>query len=439
MIRLAASFTAAVLVAALTWLPAAAQIAIENVNVLTMTDQEVREGWTVLVEGDRITAVGPADDIEVPADAQRIDGTGKFLIPGLAEMHGHIPPPGNSVQYVEDILFLFIAKGITTVRGMLGAPGQLELRARANAGEIDSPTLYLSAPSFSGNSVDSPEHAVELVRRYASEGWDYLKVHPGVNVDEYDAMARTANEEGIPFIGHVPSSVGLRRAIEAGQQTVDHLDGYLEYMEAMDGPIDPVRLEEVVQLTLEHDVCVIPTMALWETILGVNPEIELQAYEELRYVPANMREDWARIYRNRRSAADFDQVRVDQIAANRIELLRALNEAGACILMGTDAPQQYSVPGFSLYREFPLMVAAGMSPYEILGSGTRTVGEYFADKDDFGTIEEGKRADLILLNRNPFENVMNALDNDGVMVRGRWYSAEDIEQRLEEIADRSSS
>lgn len=414
--------------------PAQAQIAFEHVHVLPMTDEEVRTDWTVLVEGDRIVAAGPAAEVEVPETAERIDGTGKYLMPGLAEMHGHVPSPDENREYVESLMFLYIANGVTTVRGLLGEPGQLALKEATADGSLLGPALYLAGPAFNGGTVSSPEQADRRVREQAAEGWDYLKVLPGMTLEEFDAMAMAANEEGIPFIGHVTAEAGLLHSIEMGQQTIDHLDGYIEYLTEESDAIDPERLETAIAMTKEHGVWVIPTMALWETILGVPSSEDMAHYEELQYMPPDMVASWARSQDRRRAGSGFDQERVDRIAAQRIDLLGALNEAGARILMGTDSPQVFSVPGFALVRELPLMADAGMSPYEILVSGTRAVGDYLQEEDAFGTIAAGSRADLILLNSNPLEDAMRVFDRAGVMARGRWLPESDIQERLAEIA-----
>ncbi len=408
-----------------------------NANVISMADDAIHENWTVVVEGNRISDAGPSVDVQVPDGAQEIDAAGRYLMPGLAEMHGHIPSMDESRQYIEDVLFLFVANGITTVRGLQGAPGQLDLKEEANSGAIVSPSLYLAGPAFSGGSISSPEQAAERVSQQVSEGWDFLKVLGGLTQEEYDAMAIQAREEGIPFIGHVPSDVGLEHALEMGQQTIDHLDGYIAYLDGADRPLDEADLQEAVEMTVESGVWLIPTMALWETIMGVPSVDEVSAYPELRYMPSQTREDWVASHTQRRSSGDFDQASADVEAENRIRLLGALNEGGARILMGTDAPQQFSVPGFSLRRELPLMVEAGMSPYEIISTGTRNVGEYLAEHDTFGTIEPGSRADLILLQENPLTDVMNVFERAGVMVQGQWLDAEQIDARLEEIAQRS--
>jgi imidazolonepropionase-like amidohydrolase len=355
-------------------------------------------------------------------------------MPGLAEMHGHVPPPNAPPEYTDRVLFLYLANGITTVRGMLGAPGQLELRRRAAAGEVISPTLYLAGPSFNGNSVSSPEQAVQMVRAQKAEGWDLLKVHPGLTRPEYDAMARTAREVGIRFGGHVPEEVGLLHAIEMGQETFDHVDGYVEALNGDAGPVDSVRLADVVRRTREAGAWVVPTMALWEVLYGTANLDSLRAYPELRYVARQQVEAWSNAFRQRMSAPDYNAVTAATVIENRVRILGALHRGGARILMGTDAPQQFSVPGFSLHRELGYMSAAGMSPFEILATGTRAVGEYFRTSDRFGTVATGQRADLILLDANPLADVSNVDRIAGVMARGRWVPRAEIDAGLERIA-----
>jgi hypothetical protein len=411
-----------------------ALVAFVGANVVPMDSERILSNQTVVVRDDRIVALGPAATTEVPAGAMRIDARGKYLLPGLAEMHGHVPAPGAPAEFTESVLFLYLANGITTVRGMLGAPGQLELRGRANRGDLLSPTLYLAGPSFNGQSINSPEEAVQRVRQQKAEGWDLLKVHPGLTLEEYDAMARTAREEGIRFGGHVPADVGLVHAIDMGQETFDHLDGFVEYLEGDQRPVDTRALADIVRRTREAGAWVVPTMALWETLHGTADLATLQAYPELRYMPPQQVRQWSTAFENRLNHPQFNMVVSRQVIDNRIRILDALNRGGVRILMGTDAPQQFSVPGFSLHRELQRMAAAAMTPYEILETGTRNVGEYFKDKDRFGTIAAGQRADLLLVEASPLADIRSLARLEGVMVRGRWLSREEINRRLEQIA-----
>lgn len=412
--------------------------AFENVTVIPMDTERRLQGQTVVVQGDRIVSIGPSAQAQVPDGARRVDGRGKFLTPGLAEMHGHVPPPNAPAQYTEDVLFLYLANGITTVRGMLGAPAQLELRRRTNTGELLGPTLYLAGPSFNGNSVSSPEQAAQMVRAQRAEGWDLLKIHPGLTRAEYDAMARAAAQEGLRFGGHVPEEVGLIHALRMGQETFDHVDGYTEYVGGGETPVDPTKLEEMVRLTREAGAWVVPTMALWEVLYTTLELDSLRAYPELRYVSAQSLQNWTNAYNQRRGAPGYDAATARRLIDARQQVLAALHRGGAGILMGTDAPQQFSVPGFSLHREFPRMRAAGMSPYEIMETGTRNVGIYFQRNDSFGTVAVGRRADLLLLDADPLADVAALQRIAGVMVRGRWVSRDQIQAGLAAIAARNA-
>ena len=413
-------------------------IAFTGVNLISMTSQGVTPDQTVIVEGDRIVTIGPTAAVSFPAGTTVIEGSGKYLLPGLAEMHGHIPPPQAPAQFTEDVLFLYVANGITTVRGMLGHDGQLELKNRALRGEMISPNLYLAGPSFNGNSVSSPEDAAAKVRQQKSEGWDLLKVHPGLTRDEFDAMARTAKEVNIRFGGHVPQDVGLVHAIEMGQETMDHVDGYLEHLNGFEAPIDESALSDIVRRSKEDGVWIVPTMALWETLYGTADLATLRSYPELKYMPRAQVAQWISAHEARLAHPEFDAAMSRRAIDNRMKVLGALNQGGVKILMGTDAPQQFSVPGFALHRELERMSAAGMSPWDILRSGTVNVGEYFRSDDRFGMIAEGHRADLLLVDGNPLQDVSNLSKIAGVMTRGRWLSKEAIDQRLAEIAARNA-
>lgn len=417
----------------------AQQTVFTNVNVIPMDENRVLENYTVIVAGDRIEKMGPTAEIAIPENARIIDGEGKYLMPGLAEMHGHVPPtrPGPTApayfndEYIKNTLFLYISAGITTVRGMLGYEGQLELKDKVNAGMLIGPNLYLAGPSFNGNSVSSPAQARQMVRKQKEEGWDLLKVHPGLNRAEYDAMAETAKEIGISFGGHVPAEVGVVHAIEMGQLTMDHIDGYVAYITAFEKQDWDQKRADIIQMTKDHGVWIVPTQALWATIIGAANYEDMKQYDELKYIPKEVKQNYFNFADNPGSSYTIGTP--EEQAEMRRQLLEEMNNAGVKILMGTDAPQLFSVPGFSIHRELPHMVAAGMTPYEIIESGTKKVGEYFSNDDTFGMIMEGQRADMILLKQNPLEDVTHIKDHSGVMVQGKWYSREMIDLKLKAI------
>jgi hypothetical protein len=232
----------------------------------------------------------------------------------------------------------------------------------------------------------------------------------------------------------VPAAVGLVHAIRQGQRTIDHLDGYIEYLEADRAAIDRRKLKDVVALTRDTNTGVVPTMVLWETIIGAADPEERAAFPELRYMPRVMVESWTANYRRRLSAKNFDAPRAARIAANRKVLLKALADGGVNILFGTDAPQQFSVPGFSVHRELAAMKEAGLSNFKILQSATKNVGDYYKGVDEFGTIAIGQRADIIVLHANPLDDLASLAKRAGVMVRGRWIPEAEIQSRLESIA-----
>ena len=435
-----------------------------DVNVIPLDRNRVVERQTVVVQGERIVAFGPAASTRVPAGATRIDGRGKYLMPGLAEMHAHVVGGNNPnhEQINRDIMFLYIANGITSIRAMLGAPNQIPLREQLRRGEILGPTMYVSAPSLNGNSAPTPDSAAKLVRAHKAAGYDFLKIHPqGLSRETYDAIVRTANEVGLTWAGHVPLTVGLRHAIASKQSTIDHLDGMLEAatpdsissrlgtpgavsMPLLIASIDPAKFPAIANEMKAAGTWNVPTMVIWENLYSQaeTPE-EMGAREELKYASRQARAAYI-TQKTNMVQAQRNQGLTPELAAQYIALrrraLKALADAGTPLLMGTDSPQLFMVPGFALHREIALISAAGVTPYQILESGAKNVARYVSEqlKQDgrFGTVAIGNRADLVLLDANPLDDISNLKKRAGVMAKGRWSSAADIEKGLADLAAR---
>jgi imidazolonepropionase-like amidohydrolase len=434
-----------------------------DVNVVPLDRPGVLERQTVLVRGDRIVAMGTAARTQVPAGATRIDGRGKYLMPGLAEMHAHVVG-GNNPNHESinrDIMFLYVANGITSIRAMLGAPNQLPLREKLRRGEILGPTMYVSAPSLNGNSAPNPDTAAKLVRAHKAAGYDFLKIHPGLSRDSYDAIARTAKEVGITWAGHVPAAVGLRHAIASGQSGVDHLDGVLEAtvpdtvfarlqsgqpvpFEQFINSVDPTRFGSVANEMKRAGIWNVPTILVWENLYNQaeTPE-QMAARAEMKYASRQARANYIaqkhNLIEQQRSNGLAPELAAKFLSLRR-EALKAVADAGAPLLMGTDSPQLFMVPGFALHREVGIIAQAGVSPQQIYESGAKNVARYVSEqlKQDgrFGTVTVGNRADLVLLDANPLETVANLTRRAGVMVKGRWVPATEIESGLAELASR---
>jgi imidazolonepropionase-like amidohydrolase len=421
-----------------------ATVAFINVAVVPMDAERVLRDQTVVVRDGRIAQIGPSATVTPPAGALVIDGAGRYLMPGLSEMHAHIPSPQQGEGALERTLFLFLANGVTTIRGMLGHPAHLELRAQAERHEILAPRVYTSSPSINGNSAPTPEAGSRLVEEHHAAGYDFLKIHPGLSRETYDAVVATAGRVGIEWAGHVPAEVGLYRALEAGQITIDHLDAYVEALAGHGGgfsaqesgwfglgftdQIDVSRITALVVATREAGVWNVPTQSLMEHLLSPDDPEDMVRWPEMRYMPAQTLGQWAQSKRNVLQQAGTPE-RAARYLDVRRQLIAALHREGAGLLLGADAPQIFNVPGFSVHRELQFMVDSGLTPYEALATGTRQPAVFFGT-DEWGTVTEGKAADLILLEANPLEDVSNAARPAGVMVRGHWLPDAEIQRRL---------
>jgi imidazolonepropionase-like amidohydrolase len=420
----------------------AAPTAFFNVNVIAMTDNRVIEAQTVIVDEGRITVIGDVDTVPVPKDALVVDGTDRYLMPGLAEMHAHVPDVGSKI--LDRVFTLFVANGVTTIRGMLGRPSHLVLRQELLDGGQFGPRLVTSGPSLNGNSVNGPADGVRKVRSQHAAGYDFLKIHPGLTANEFNAIAEAANELGMPFAGHVPASVGVPGALDAGMATIDHLDGYIAALMPTDtdrsggyggffdvllaDQVDPDSIRGIVMQTVAAGTWNVPTQSLVEQLINESSVSELGNRPDMRYMPRVTVRQWIEAKENQLNERGF----TPEIGARAIQIRRqiivALHEAGAGLLLGSDAPQIFNVPGFSLHHELGFLVAAGLTPFEALSTGTTAPAKFLGTNT--GTVETGKDADLVLLDASPLVDISNSRRVHGVMVRGVWHSFTDLEQRL---------
>jgi imidazolonepropionase-like amidohydrolase len=412
-----------------------------GVSVVPMDTNRVLPGYTVLVEGGRVTALGPSTKVKVPAGATQIDGQGKFLIPGLADMHAHLRSLVAAPADLERWLFLYVANGVTTIRNM-DASGDvkgelLQFKARAAAGTLWSPRIYTSrsiyGPSFS--AYPAPAEIAKYVAAYQAAGYDHIKYYNGEQGELFDSLVAAARRLGMPIAGHAENQSqqeevfdGLDKALRAGFASIEHLTGYHH---GVLGTPNLSKVPALVAATKRAGVWNCPTLwRIWETQWGMRNDTAA-AWPELQY--------WysPSAIANFKSLEPFpeDIPKVD--AARR--LVKALQDSGAGLLLGVDVEAARgvladpAVAGFSVHRELQAFVRAGLTSYQALLTGTRNVAAYFKTLDETGTVAVGKRADLVLLDGNPLDDIRHTERPAGVMIGGRWLARPELDRRLAEI------
>lgn len=424
--------------------PGLADTVLRNGRVLTMLDgPEYREIDLVVRDGKFV-------DDTPPQGATVVDLDGRFVIPGLTEMHAHIPVrrfDAGASDYRADVLFLWVANGVTLARGMMGHPSHLDLRGALAADEVLGPTLLISGPSFSGGSARTVDAAIRRVRDQKAAGYDLLKIHPGLSSTVFQAVARTANAEDIRFAGHVTGQVGLMASLDAGQHTIDHLDGFIETLVAPEDltnrnavwfgadlveKVDPARVESLIEGLKASGAAVVPTETLLENVAG--SLAELQARHEYAYLPANLRRGYSDAVRG--SANAFTPASREAFLGLRKQLIAECYRAGVPVLLGSDSPQIFNVPGFSIHWELAAMAEAGLTPFEALSTGTTEPARFYGQSDQWGSIAPGRAADLIVLRDDPLDDIANTRSIEAVMVRGRYLARDELDAGLADIRER---
>lgn len=426
-------------------------VAFMNVNVVPMDEERVLAAQTVIVKDGLIAEMGPADRVKIPSGALRIDGRGKYLMPGLADMHVHLEVFNE--QSNTAMLRLFAANGVTTVLNLFGTAGHLQLRERIKRGEVFGPVIYTSGP-FISNSPAPPPSTEEVERAVMAQklaGYDIIKIHGDFSREAYHKVFEIARREGMRVIGHLPRNLGIEAAFEEKQDAIAHAEEYLYayfFFKPVTSPADSTpearlrwisdqssRIPAVAEATAKAGIWVSPTLTVYSGIARQVDDIDsVLKRPEMKYLPpalasrfAKENNDYVRRFKKETAKGFF--ARADLLS----RLIKGLNDAGVKLLAGTDTPVPSVIPGFSLHDELREMVAAGLKPYDALRSATANAAE-FMRTDKFGTVAIGKRADLILVEGDPLKDVNNASRRAGVMLQGRWYTEDELHKMLEGMA-----
>jgi imidazolonepropionase-like amidohydrolase len=397
-------------------------VAITNVTVIDVVTGRLQNGVTVLTQGERIVSLGPS--LAIPPGATRVNGTGKFLIPGLWDMHAHHQATGA------DCLDLFIAKGVVGTRDMGGdIDFILPLRERVRSGAVPGPEIVAAGPILDDappsfpyrRRVTNAQQAREAVADLKRAGVDFIKVHDHTPREVFFAIAQEAPKLGLPFVGHVPQGVRVEEAADAGMRSIEHLSNYDVFGECVVG--DSYRLGDCRRLfekLAAKGVWQTPTMAFFETIPDVfsGRPVAHAEYASDSFLKA-MRHN---IEVSHVPASTLEKMRLaGQVS---LQVIKDMSSLGNRFLAGCDG----LVPGFCLHDELEWFTKAGFSPLQALQTATINPARFLGRQDTQGTIEVGKRADLILLNANPLLDIRNVTHIENVMIRGRLVTKQSIDK-----------
>ena len=434
-------------------------VAFEHASVVPMDSERVLADHTVVVTDGRIVAVGPDAAIAIPVGARRIDARGRHLLPALSDMHVHVE--GESWNALlspealaasanvpfEDFLFPFVANGVTTVQVLSGTHELLSVRGRIADGELLAPRLILARmidgpgkawPPPLAVWVANADEARAATRAAKAEGYDKMKVYSFLDKPSYDAVVATAREQGMDVVGHVPDALSVEYVVDAGQRMIAHTE---EVAKQARGDYSTQKIDYYAGRIADGGVYMTPTLVTTRAILEELDHPEgLFSRPESAYAAHPMQAGiWTfiatKLYAHIPAPART-KLRQDFEHFQR-PLTKAFHDHGGQLMTGTDALMPRLVAGFALHRELRELVDVGLTPYQALRTSTTVPYEYLREAADAGTIEVGKRTDLLLVDGDPLADIAAASRVEGVLMRGRWIGKEDIERRLREIRQRN--
>ena len=423
-------------------------IAIEHVNIITMATQNtVLKDATVLIEKDRIVAInGP-----IPKNARRINGKGKWLIPGLSDMHVHIPSDGSPGPKAyptqgpmmhfdtQDIMTPFIANGVTQILNMDAVPASVGQRNSVESGVVIGPHMALASVINGGNSkngfiANTPNDARQAVRDARGQGYDFIKVYSDLKMDTFLAIVDEAKIEGLKTLGHIPESFEghLDSAFVPNFTMVAHAEEFSKQSEQFTDE-DAKRF---AKLAKANGTWVTPTLIVMKWIANETRTLDdVKALPTLKYMHPILQEKWIKRNRYNKNSSPKLIAYFERMVEFHRRLIKAFKAEGVLMMSGSDCLTSGVVPGYTLHDELELLVDAGLTPEEALASSTRLPAQWLGTDVDRGTIEVGKRADMVLLDANPLDKISNTRKISGVMINGRWLDRVQLDKMLSTLVD----
>ena len=417
-------------------------IVITRVNIVDVKTGKILKNKTLTIDNNRISAI--YDNEIVSSDSTIvIDGKGKYLIPGLWDMHAHY-----KWSHV-DLDPLLIANGITGVREMWGnMPAFVEIPKRSQQEGLLSPDVYLSGDLLDGNPpcfpagslvVTTPDEAVAAVKKQIDQHVDFIKVYSMLSEESFMAIANEAKKRNITFAGHIPNRVSIYKAIEAGMSSSEHLYGFLNTCSSVDTSNEAListfsekRFDSICSVLAKSSMWLCPTLTVNRAMSYLNDSIFIND-NRIAYLPEYIINIW------NQKMNPYSKSQIDNFANSarvrylfELSLIGKMNEKGVKFIAGTDFPNPYVFPGFSLHDELSLMVKGGMPTLDALRSATINPAIFMNKKADFGSVEVGKLASLVVLNKNPLENIENTKTIESVIVRGKVYNRKALDLMLEQ-------
>ena len=455
-----------------------ALIALTHVTVVNPAEKNpLQPNVTVLLDGNKIVDVGPDTSIPISSGARVIDGTGKFLIPGLADMHIHLTGAGEPSGSREFMLPLLIANGVTSVRDMGGDAELLKrLKKEIDSGKTLGPQIFYTGPYLDGNPpsfqpsivVEKPADALPAVRRLKAEGATFIKVQSRLKKEPFLAIAEASRQENMRFVGHVPDSVSPAKASDAGQYSIEHLTGILlacsskeqqlreqqlrapprkemarqadlrqrAWLQAVLDTYSPVKDQQLYAKFRANHTWQVPTLPLLIHFAYLTPATDLENDLNLKYVPENLQ----RIWMEGRTESLANRTAVDYVVRERLveaslKAVRDMHAAGVPMMAGTDAAAPNVFPGFSLQESIAAFVQAGFTTQEALATATSGPAEFLGRAHEEGTIAAGYHADLVLLDGNPLDDIRNTRKIRAVILNGQVLDRTALDAILRRAAE----